>query len=205
MKILNLEQGSAEWLAYRKQHIMATDAAIICGLYPYKTQHDLWLEKRPNFVPEPPNEHMLRGQHLEPIAREIFIRETGIHVAPAVIEHDTHWWMAASLDGLSTCKKIVLEIKCPSERNHLFSLECGILEYWQVQMQHQLKAAEADITYFMSYNPDFDVGRKFIIRQLFPNKEFIKDMMAAERYFYDINMMGEIEPNVKPLYKDFGS
>jgi putative phage-type endonuclease len=200
MKRIDLQQGSPEWLAYRKQHIMATDASIISGLYPYKTLHDLWLEKQPNFVSEPPNEHMLRGQALEPEAREIFIRETGLQVAPAVVEHSSHWWAGASLDGISTHGNIVLEIKCPSERNHLFSLEIGIREYWQVQIQHQLFVTGAEMAIFMSYNPDFEDGKKFIFRDVFPNEEFIKGMIMDERYFYDIHMLAEVEPNVNQLY-----
>ena len=201
MKRINIEQGSAEWLAYRKQHVMATDASIICGDYPYKTLHELWLEKQPDFVPEPPNEHMLRGQLLEPVARAIFIKETGIEVSPEVVEHDMQWWAGASLDGISNDGKTLLEIKCPSHRNHLFALEIGVREYWKVQIQHQLFVTGANVCYFMSYNQDFEDGKKFVFRKMFPDWEFIDEMIAAERYFYDINMMGEIPPDVNPLYK----
>ena len=199
MKIINLEQRSAEWLAWRKERVTATDAAVICGSNRYKTLHDLWLEKQPNFVPGPPNEHMLRGELLEPEARALFIQDTGIEVEPIVAEHSSQCWAGASLDGISTCGKILLEIKCPSHRNHLFSLECGILEYWQAQIQHQFFVTGAEIAFFMSYNPDFEDGRKFIVRDLLPDWEFIERMVAAERYFYDINMLGEVEP-VKQLY-----
>lgn len=201
MKLIDLEQGTEPWKQWRRGRICGTDASIICGLYPYKTVHDLWLEKQPNFIPEPANEAMLRGNALEPEARQLFIEVTGIQVAPAVVEYENHSWAGASLDGLSRNSKTLLEIKCPGQRNHLFSLEIGILEYWQVQIQHQFFVTGADICYFMSYNPDFEDGKKYIIRKIFPDWVFIEDMVAAERYFYDINMSADVEPE-KLFYMD---
>lgn len=204
MKRIDLEQGSPDWLLWRKSRICATDASIICGLYPYKTPRELWLEKKPGFIPEPPNEAMLRGQILEPVARERFIQETGIHVVPACVEHDSHWWMGASLDGISTCGKILLEIKCPGKRNHAFSIEIGVLEYWKAQIQHQLFITGSDVAYFVSYNPDFDPGHQFVLRKVLPDVEFMARMLDAESRFYHINIRSNVEPpdHVNPLYID---
>lgn len=201
MKVLNYTQGSADWLAWRQTRITATDAACILGLNEYKSAHQLWQEKLGLVDPEPINEAMLRGQELEPVAREIFIKETGIFVEPRVVEHSEHWWMGASLDGLSTCGKIVLEIKCPGNRNHLFALAIGIREYWEIQMQHQLFVTGADIAYFISYNPDFEEGRKWATYSMLPNAEFMAAMFDAEKYFYDVNICGMVDPDsINRLY-----
>jgi predicted phage-related endonuclease len=45
MKILNLTQGSPEWLATRAQHFCASDAPAMMGVSKYKTRSDLLREK----------------------------------------------------------------------------------------------------------------------------------------------------------------
>ena len=37
MRIVNLEQGTKEWLEWRRQGITATESSVILGLSPYKT------------------------------------------------------------------------------------------------------------------------------------------------------------------------
>ena len=41
MEIVNLVQGSAEWLAHRQQHYNASDAPAMMGCSPYKTRDEL--------------------------------------------------------------------------------------------------------------------------------------------------------------------
>src|SRR5947207_6179700 len=118
MKIINHVQGSDEWLLWRQDRITATAAGVIMGLNPWKTLNDLFDEMLGIKPPEPLNDKMRRGQELEPVARDLFIKETGISVTPICCEHDTEWWMAASLDGISQDHTIVCEIKCPRLKTH---------------------------------------------------------------------------------------
>ena len=42
---MTLEQGSAEWLAARRQMVTSTDLPVIMGLSPYKSEATLAREK----------------------------------------------------------------------------------------------------------------------------------------------------------------
>jgi putative phage-type endonuclease len=192
MKIISLQQGSQEWLDWRESKIAATDASIIMGLNPFKNVVTLWKEKLSIVAAPPANEHMRRGQELEPIARALFIEETGIDVEPLVIESDKYSWMGASLDGIDATRKIIVEIKCPSADTHLLAANGGIKPYYEAQMQHQLYASEAEICYYVSYNTGCDP--KFVVLEITRNEEFIKEMIACEEKFYHDNLCGMKQP-----------
>ncbi len=44
MKIIDLEQGTPEWLEWRKNGIGSSDIATIMGANPYQTPYQLWEE-----------------------------------------------------------------------------------------------------------------------------------------------------------------
>jgi putative phage-type endonuclease len=113
----DLVQGSAPWHAFRKKHIGASEAAACLGICPYHTQYSLWAEKMGMYVPEV-NQAMRWGTENEEKARNEFCKLTGLIMFPCVKEHPTIPYMAASLDGLSSCGKYIVEIKCNGEKNH---------------------------------------------------------------------------------------
>lgn len=45
MKIVNFEQGSEEWLTWRKGRLTATDAAALLGKSRYVTPYKAWQRK----------------------------------------------------------------------------------------------------------------------------------------------------------------
>ncbi len=182
MKIVSLLQGSAEWLEWRFRMIMATDASVIAGTNPFKTPFELYLEKMDG-ITTPSNDAMRRGQELEPIARALFIEETGIHVEPAVIESSEFHWMGASLDGIDATRKIIVEIKAPKLKTHLSTIDNIIPEYYETQMIHQLICSNADICYYVSYHPD--CNNKLIIQERFLNKMALEGLVSQEKAFYE--------------------
>src|SRR6202158_1272887 len=115
LELISLEQGSREWLDFRKTKITATDAAVIIRASHWKTPVQLYHEKLSNDPPAPPNERMQRGSDSQPNARALFNLTTALDMQPAVIVKD---WLMASLDGLSLCKLYILEIKCPGDKDH---------------------------------------------------------------------------------------
>lgn len=48
----DLVQGSTEWLAYRKQHLNASEAAAMLGMSPYMTRSQLVKQKATGIIPE---------------------------------------------------------------------------------------------------------------------------------------------------------
>jgi hypothetical protein len=100
MIVMPLEQGTPEWLDYRRQHGMASETSALTGntLYYPLTPFQLWLVKK-GLASPPQHPGMRRGHEFESFAREKFMEAYGVlRCEPCVVEEDTHL-LAASLDG----------------------------------------------------------------------------------------------------------
>jgi len=170
-------QGSQEWLNLRKTKITATDAATILGANPWKTKLQLFHEKLSDDPPMIANERMQRGSDLEPIARDLFIIQSGIHFQPEVIIKE---WAMASLDGISPCGKYILEIKCPGAKHHATAVNGKIPNHYYPQLQHQMYVCDVDLVYYFSFD-GFD-GVKVEVRR---DDNYIQYMIEEEKKFYD--------------------
>ncbi len=195
MKIISLEQGSDSWLYYRKNRIMATDSSIITGHNPYKDRKTIWKEKLDMLPSQKDNPAMARGRLLEPIARSLFMDQMKFEVFPEVVEHDSLWWMAASLDGIDSTGKRLVEIKCPKLQTHLVSANFEIPYYYLVQIQHQLACTGAEVCYYTSFHPDLEDGLRLIINEIYPKPNFINRMIDLEYEFYEKNLCQMLEPD----------
>lgn len=192
MRIINIEQGSQAWLDWRKSKITATDASVILRSNKYSNPRIMWEEKMDLIRPKLPNKHMQRGRTLEPVARDLFIKQTGIHVEPLVVEHDEFFWMGASLDGIDECEDILVEIKCPMIGGHVAALIYGeILPMYKAQMQHQLFVTDAQICYYVTYNEQTE--EKLSIIEVTRDENFIQEMVEAEEAFYKEFMCGSFK------------
>lgn len=178
-------QGSCEWLALRKTKITATDAPIIMGENKWKTPIDLYFQKIDPDFQENENDAMRRGTRLEPFARELFCMETGIEVKPDVIIKD---WAMASLDGISECKRYVVEIKCPGKNYHDMAKSDTIPLHYYGQLQHQMYVCDLDSIYYYSFD-----GIEGITIELKRCSSYIKKMILKEKMFYDFLMERNIE------------
>lgn len=182
MKIIQLEQGSQDWLSYRSKHIMATDAPIILSLSVWKDSHQLWQEKMGFVNPEPCNHFMKRGQELEPIARQLLCERLQLDFEPIVIESSDYPWMGASLDGISLSHSSICEIKCMKLSKHLQVSEDTVDPCHYAQMQHQLACTNARCVYYASYHPD--APEPLTIIKIDPNAEYIAEMIEKEEKFF---------------------
>ncbi len=193
MKIINSEQGSEDWLKLRKSKITGTDAAIIIGASPFKSVHELWQEKlgikETNYTP---NKAMAHGTKLEPVARDILIKHTGLHFEPIVCIHDEYDWAMASLDGYNEENNIICEIKCPiTLGRHREALDGKIQEYYLPQIRHCLWVTGAKSCTFMSYYPDYEPC--FSLIEVLPDLEYQTFLIEKEKEFY-IQMCTMQEP-----------
>jgi len=191
MKIINLEQGSPQWLSYRQKHIMATDAGIILGLNNFKDMHQLWQEKMGFIEPEPVNQAMLRGQMLEPIARDLLCEQLDIEFEPMVVESSYYPWMGASLDGICKRHACICEIKCMKLQKHLQVSDENIDPCHYAQMQHQMCCAEVAVAYYASYHPD--APEPLAVAIVYRNEPYIKSMIEKEKEFF-FETMCSMEP-----------
>ena len=141
--IIQLAQGSPEWLAYRLAKRNASESAAVLGLSPWTTPYQLWLQKTRRAV-QSVSYAMQRGTDLEPAARLAYEAQTGLVMQPLVLEAGEY---SASLDGMTLDGDLILEIKCPmrGSRSDLWQdVSAGVVpEHYLVQVQHQLMVSGA--------------------------------------------------------------
>jgi len=167
MRKVQIEQGSEEWLSWRKGLITATEASSIMGVNPWCTAYKSWQRKVGQIPQQEENDAMRRGKRDEPIARDLFIKQYGIEMTPCCIESEMYNFLGASLDGISPCGKYILEVKStrPTDR---------VPDYYYAQMQHQMLCGDGSIDkgFYVSFweeaihvlqvIPDIDWTRQYI-------------------------------------------
>lgn len=179
MKIIELDQGSPEWLSWRKTVITATDASAIMGNNPWTTPYKCWQRKLGLVEEKKSNDAMERGKKLEPEARDLFIQKFGINMTPRVIESEEFNFLGASLDGLSDCKKYILEIKCGGSGLHNQAKHGIVPDYYLDQIQHQLLVTRCEKAFYYSYN-----GSEGVYIEVLPDPEWENKFMPKARDFW---------------------
>jgi putative phage-type endonuclease len=197
MKIINVEQGSLEWLSWRKTVITATDCPAILGSSPWTTAYKCWQRKLGLLEEQASNEAMERGKRLEPEARAQFVERYNIPMTPCVVESTEFDFLGASLDGLSDCGKYVLEIKCGGSKLHEQASHGEIPPYYLDQIQHQLLVTGAERAFYYSYN-----GKEGICIEVLPDPEFKETVMPKARAFWKCVAFAEPPALQDSDYKD---
>ena len=191
MKLIELEQNTPEWHAFRKAHIGASDVSTILGLNPYKTLHKLWEEKTKEVIEaEEDNEDTRRGKEKEKVARSFYIKLSSTPVVPKVGESEIWPIMSASFDGLSEDFTLNYEAKCPREENYFKAITADIPCYYMAQMQAGLfvnEKAEKCI-----YHVFWD-NKEYFIRSVYPDEDFQRHMLEKCKEFWDM-VVNRIEP-----------
>lgn len=156
IEILDLEQGSPEWLKFRQNHIGASDAPIILEKSPWTTPYQLWQMKlglRPS--PEE-NDAMRRGKEKEQIARQEFIKEKQIRFEPVVVKNIKYPFLCASMDGIASSVRNLIqeavEIKVPGRLDHEAALDGVIPEKYIPQLMHQMIVCDIEKIFYYSWN-----------------------------------------------------
>ena len=153
IKMLQMEQGSPEWLELRRTHRTASETPIIMGKSRYKAPLALAREKRGLAEQEKENIAMKHGKDHEAGVRAAVSEKLGVGFEPAVLVDGLY---LASLDGLNIAGDTILEIKCPwSEKSKdLVEAKQGNVpqaHWWQIQ--HQLMVSRAKICHYVVRDP----------------------------------------------------
>jgi putative phage-type endonuclease len=193
MRKERLAQGSAEWLDWRKKGVGGSEVACVMGANPYADSKAdrIWARKLPpddpNALPEvKDNPAMAHGRKNEPDARKHYEALMGWSAKDICVVHDDLDYLRVSLDGLSEDGRIVLEVKCPGERNHQKYLNISRIDdplerqqayseqfdYYRYQVLYQLAITEAKLAHFVSYRPDWSVpDERFVLMTLYPEPD----------------------------------
>lgn len=139
MKIIKLQQGTAQWITWRRRGIGASDISVIIGSNPYKTKLQLFNEKCGYDNSSKLNEAMKHGIRNEEEARKAVNKALSLNLEDICVEDDEKPFIRASLDGWDKNKKILVELKCPvaDETIAKAAIEEEIHQYWYDQVLWQ--------------------------------------------------------------------
>jgi len=178
--ILNDEQGSPEWLASRLGRPSASMfGKLITGSGKPSSSAESYINEliaerltgrsKPFYT----NEHMERGNALEPEAREAYEFITDYEVQETGFILDDSEEFGCSPDGLVVDHSLGLEIKCPSDSVHVSYLRAGKVpaKYYQ-QVQGCMWITGRECWDFMSYHPEMP----HLLVRARRNEKFIKAM-----------------------------
>ncbi len=180
-----------DWLTVRKQGIGSSDAATACGLNPYKSQLELWMEKTgrdgnlPKADPHDEESLMYWGNILEPIVAAHYTKRTGNRVRRinAVLQHPDPSlpWMLANIDREVTGSSAVQILECKTAGINGAKLwKEGVPEYVQLQVMHQLAVTgkqAADVAVLLG-------GQHLEIHRIERDERLIARLIELERHFW---------------------
>jgi putative phage-type endonuclease len=105
-----------EWLRERKNYLGGSDLGAICGLNPYRTALDVYLDKTSDDISEETNAAMRWGTLLEDVIAKEYAQVTGydVEIEPNTIYHPEYSFLAANIDRWADNKRRILECKTAS-------------------------------------------------------------------------------------------
>lgn len=144
MKIHNVAQGSAEWLALRAQYRTASEAPAMMGASKYQSRTDLLIVKKTGITPDvTPSQQFVfdKGHATEALARPLTEALIGEELYPIVA---TEGNLLASMDGATMLGETLFEHKLWNE-SVVAQVKAGDLAphyYWQLEQQLLVSGAE---------------------------------------------------------------
>ena len=183
-----------EWLKYRTKGIGGSDVSIIAGINPFKSVHQLWLEKTGQVEPEEEgSEYTHFGTLLEPIVRKEFMERTGIKVRQKhmLLQSEEDPFMFADLDGVinENGELCIFEAKTASAyKQEVWEKE--VPAPYILQIQHYMAVTGAKKTYIAALVG----GNHFFYHVVERDEEMIAEIIVMEKYFWQHHVMGGVEP-----------
>lgn len=184
VKFIHLEQGSSEWLEWRKNKIGSSDIATIMGLNPHCTPYALWSRLIADEHVEV-TDRMQRGKDLEPIVRSLMNEKyevLGCEWIPCCVESLDYPWAITSFDGVCISYEYpMIEIKCPGDKAHGIALMGQVPEIYYPQVQWQLWMGGMEKGLYVSFD-----GEKCVEVVVHRDEIFIAKMVDAAIDFYHL-------------------
>jgi putative phage-type endonuclease len=194
-----IEQGTPEWMAMRLGKVTAsriTDVLAKVKTGEAVTREDyrteLVVQRLTNQPSEPfTNAAMEWGTEQEPMARIAYEAQANVFVEQvSFVEHPTIEWFGCSPDGL-VGEEGLIEIKCPSSKNHIKYLLGGKPPAKYVpQMQCQMAVTGRKWCDFVSYDPRLPEDLQLFVVRLERDVSFIMSMEEeVDKFLKEVNVM----------------
>lgn len=188
-----MQQGTSEWLQWRKEGIGASESAALLGMCPYSTAFDVFMDKTGRAEAFEGNAATQRGQDLEGKARAMYELISMEDMPPACAVHPKYNFLRASLDGRRADGKKILEIKCPGADSHEKAKAGIVPDHYMIQIQHQFAVTGADSCDYFSYS--YKDGSHALVVVL-PNLETQAKIVLAAEEFWTKNVLADLAPQL---------
>lgn len=181
-QLLDVRQGTPEWLEARKGKITASLAAACLGLDPHKGPLAAFNEITGRRK-QPDNPDMRYGREFEAEAVAVYEAETGTLVEPGGFwVHPELSWLGASPDGVAD-EAYLLEVKCPQ------TLPDAIPRHHEIQCRVQLAVTGRSYCHYFAYcRPEFVLFT--VERERIPEENLIDALEA----FYHTYVLTDTPP-----------
>ena len=190
MKVINVEQGTPEWFAARLGRPTGSVFSDVLAKgktanAPSITRNNLIVKLALEVVTGQQatstfkkTQPMIDGTDREPLARGLYESSRGFFIEEVgFCQHDTIF-TGVSPDGLNGAEGMV-EIKCPTEGVHReYMLRKDEPPAYRAQIQGQLWVCERVWCDFVSYHPDFPENARLIVRRVYRDDDYIKNLEA---------------------------
>lgn len=181
-----------EWLGFRKRGLGGSDVGAICGLNPYKTAIQVYVDKTSDEINDEDNESMRQGRELEEYVARRFMEKTGKKVrrANAIFYDENNPFMIADVDRMVVGENAGLECKTASPY---------MADYWegdQIPLSYQLQCFHYMSTCNLEafYVAVLILGKEFKVYKLERDEEIIKNLVQIEKTFWEENVCKKIMP-----------
>jgi len=182
-----------EWLEARRKGIGGSDAAAVCGLNPYKSPLEVYLEKIGEIDPPEDNEAMYWGRKLEDIVAQEFSERTGLKVrrVNSILQHKEVPFMLANLDRV-----IVGNDEGPGVLECKTSSAFKLKDWEEVPLMYQLQVYHylAVTGYKYAYLAVLIGGRIFKTFRLDRDEEIIANLIKIESDFWHNHVLAGVMP-----------
>ena len=182
-----------EWLSYRRNGIGGSDAAVVCGLSPYRSKIELWADKTGRLPDVEDNEAMRVGRDLEDYVAKRFCEATGKKVRRhnAMYAHDDHSFIRANVDRDIVGENAGLECKTTSAFAKSDFENGEIPAYYYCQCCHYMNVMDYDRMYLAV----LVMGRGFYWFTIERNEDDCRALLDAEVSFWQEHILPDVRPD----------
>ena len=184
---LTSRNDQEEWLRIRKSYLTGTDAGAVCGMNPYKSAMQVYLDKISPEIEITDNEVMRLGRDLEDYVAGRFAEATGKKVRKS----NEHPFMMANVDRLVVGERAGLECKTASPYTADRWKDGNVPEWYYLQCQHYMKVLEMDRWYLAV----LIFGKGFRYTCLERDEEMLNDLVSIERDFWENHVQAKVLPS----------
>jgi putative phage-type endonuclease len=174
-----------EQLIERQKYVGGSEGAAALGLNPFFTELELYFSKLGEGQPIETTIPMMVGTALEPVAIELFERETHFKVEErqGVFVDELNPWRRCTLDGYVHQERAIIEAKSSGDFRGWGDGDDEIPEHYLLNAAHSLGCIpEAQCVYF----PVLIGGRTYRTYQVHRDVELVRMVLEGERAFMDL-------------------